>query len=175
MRIRASETATLSIMARIWFKASEFPIMSYFLLTLFLGSLSRELINAYLLAFFIVISIRFRSNGFSMKSYAPFRMASMACLWFRDRNHDYRGICGELLDTFQYFDTFHFGHLYIAETMSGFSDFTERGLPFRFQPARLRVPRIVEYPSSNCGYFSHHQSLIFSSYYIFCLTANLAK
>ena len=33
--IRASETATLSIMARMWFRASEFPIMSYFLLTLF--------------------------------------------------------------------------------------------------------------------------------------------
>ena len=38
-------------------------------------------------------------------------------------NHDYRGVCGELFDAFQYFDTFHFRHLYIAEYNVGFFRF----------------------------------------------------
>ena len=38
-------------------------------------------------------------------------------------NHDYRGIRGEFLDTFQYFDTFHFGHFYITENNVGFFRF----------------------------------------------------
>ena len=35
-------------------------------------------------------------------------------------NHDYRGVRGEFLDTLQYFDTFHFGHLNITEDNVGF-------------------------------------------------------
>ena len=68
MSTRASETATLSIMIRIWFNASEWPIISYFLLTLVFSFWVSSISWFLSVAFLIVIRIRFRSSGFSMKS-----------------------------------------------------------------------------------------------------------
>ena len=68
IRTRASEIATLSIISFTFSKASECPIISYFLLTLFFKVWVSWISCVLSVAFLIVIRIRFRSKGFSIKS-----------------------------------------------------------------------------------------------------------
>ena len=75
---RASVGATRSIISFTWRIFSELPTMSYLWLMRCLSSLVSAMRALRSVAFLITTSRRLRSSGFSIKSYAPFLIASTA-------------------------------------------------------------------------------------------------